>query len=974
MLPRVLWCLALLLLAPPHVSQEPPSATAVLREVRLLEAAGRYAEALEVARNGPDLLAMRDRTAHLERVLALSEDEREELFRSEQLRPFLDSFDPEDLAESLRSLDERLEIRRKLLGQADPASANDLRWSAKILGRLGRWPEAEERAQAAIDQGRLHVEANPEELARTLEELGYIRYITGRMESSVELMEEALEVFESIPEELPPTKPLPRAYKILARVLARTARHAEAGAIYRGLLSTLTETRGQHSAEYLVELLGFAWLLMNEGSFANAVTALRRVVELADQTMAAVENEEVELVEEDRATIASVRLTALVNLGAMHLELGEPVAAEPVLRLVLDQAPPRELSRANALGKLVAALRMLGRGPEAIEVAREALRVGEEVAPDDKQFHFQVANQLALLLSDHGKVGEAVELRRVVQGELLTDPNVNPYAPARNLENLAHLLIVQGRLDEAHELIDEALIWERRGYTGEHRNAARMLTVRARIHLHADEIEDAHEYLHEAARIFEVTRLQADGLARSTFAQSPYALLTLTSLMLDEPEEAWEASERGRARALFDMMLAADESAEERMVGEVLSLESVRASMTGDEALVGWVELGLTRKRPEIWAWVVRKEAGVRWHRIGEPGETEIRDELRGFRELLVAPRTVVFGTPDAEACKAAGVRVGELCFGALWEDLAEVSHLVVVSSNLLTGVPVEAMRDSGGRTIGERFSLSYAPSASIHAWLAKGSATADPASAGSKALIVADPPFRERDGEGQATRQGMDSSSLPRLRHSRREAEAVAQHFKDARVLLGPSASEEELAKLANADRLRDFDVIHLATHARVDDVRPERSTLFLSQLELPDPFAGLMEDRQVLDGRLTAGEIVANWRLDADLVALSACETALGRQVSGEGTVGLAHTLLQVGARSLVVSLWQVDDEATSLLMARFYELLLEAEPDDPRPKATALARAQRWLREQRDDEGLARYAHPWFWAGFVLVGAPD
>jgi CHAT domain-containing protein len=142
---------------------------------------------------------------------------------------------------------------------------------------------------------------------------------------------------------------------------------------------------------------------------------------------------------------------------------------------------------------------------------------------------------------------------------------------------------------------------------------------------------------------------------------------------------------------------------------------------------------------------------------------------------------------------------------------------------------------------------------------------------------------------------------------------------------------------------------------------------------------------------------------------VVLSACETALGQQAGGEGFLGFAPPLLARGARGLVLSLWKVDDTATALLMARFYQNLLGKRPglEEPMPRAEALAEAKNWLRGLTADEvgpaveGLARgtvgpiatagaapreseagtkptgprpFAHPYYWAAFILIGDPS
>jgi CHAT domain-containing protein len=135
-----------------------------------------------------------------------------------------------------------------------------------------------------------------------------------------------------------------------------------------------------------------------------------------------------------------------------------------------------------------------------------------------------------------------------------------------------------------------------------------------------------------------------------------------------------------------------------------------------------------------------------------------------------------------------------------------------------------------------------------------------------------------------------------------------------------------------------------------------------------------------RVYDGLISAKEIVREWELDADLVTLSGCQTGLGKEIAGEGYIGLVNAFLQAGARSLLVSLWRVEDEATALLMGRFYENLTgtfhgerQAYAGEPMPKAEALREAKHWLRTYTDEDGRQPFRHPVYWSGFVLIGAP-
>jgi CHAT domain-containing protein len=219
--------------------------------------------------------------------------------------------------------------------------------------------------------------------------------------------------------------------------------------------------------------------------------------------------------------------------------------------------------------------------------------------------------------------------------------------------------------------------------------------------------------------------------------------------------------------------------------------------------------------------------------------------------------------------------------------------------------------------------------------------------------------------------------------------------------LLLGKEATESALQKLAQSGQLKTCRYIHLATHGKANPDVAMSSALYLAA-EPERPASADPEAQLDFDGRITAEQIVRTWELDADLVVLSACESGLGRYAGGEGYLGFAQALFVKGARSLVLSLWRVDDVATALLMERFYRDLLgrRAGLDRPMPKAAALAEAKAWLRsltreEARraasalpagkrvveEDEGPKPrqilgasdrpYEHPYYWSAFILVG---
>jgi CHAT domain-containing protein len=170
-------------------------------------------------------------------------------------------------------------------------------------------------------------------------------------------------------------------------------------------------------------------------------------------------------------------------------------------------------------------------------------------------------------------------------------------------------------------------------------------------------------------------------------------------------------------------------------------------------------------------------------------------------------------------------------------------------------------------------------------------------------------------------------------------EARRVAARGREAVLLVDAGESD------VKAQPLDGFQLIHFASHVRPDELHPERSSIVMA------PSAGE-------DGYLQAREI-ERLRLRSCLVVVSGCRSAGGRLVGGEGTLGLSHALYGAGARSLLLSLWDVDDAATAELMDAFYDELAEA------PVGEALRRAQVRLLRSR------RWSAPAHWAGFFVSG---
>lgn len=266
----------------------------------------------------------------------------------------------------------------------------------------------------------------------------------------------------------------------------------------------------------------------------------------------------------------------------------------------------------------------------------------------------------------------------------------------------------------------------------------------------------------------------------------------------------------------------------------------------------------------------------------------------------------------------------------ALAELGGEVRRLIVVPDGPLHRMPWDLLLLSDGQRVIDRYSVSVGPSAFILAALWRhprvGTGTlGTPA----RLLAFGDPAFQEE-------------TARPRLTGSGREVRAVAGYFSDAEVRL---RSDARAAYLKHAP-LEQFRVLHFATHAVVDERSAAGTVLVLA----PD---------RGDDGLVGPGDLAA-LRLDADLVVLSACRTAGGVVVEGEGLQGLTAPLIQAGARSVVASQWKIADRKIIPLVQSFYQALASGLPVGDA------------LREAKLD-ALRRGAPPAEWAAFIVVGDP-
>jgi CHAT domain-containing protein/Tfp pilus assembly protein PilF len=247
---------------------------------------------------------------------------------------------------------------------------------------------------------------------------------------------------------------------------------------------------------------------------------------------------------------------------------------------------------------------------------------------------------------------------------------------------------------------------------------------------------------------------------------------------------------------------------------------------------------------------------------------------------------------------------------------------------------------------------ISYAPSLTALAQLDAGTLARE---GGLAVLAVADPlyPGSASEDRGESAslelrerKRGYEFGALP---FSRQEAEAIREGMPSATVTLvsGAEATEERVKELSSAR----YDIIHFAAHSWIDEEFPAMTSIVLT----------LDEDRKE-DGFLAAREIY-DLRLDVELVVLSACQTAAGRRVRGEGVIALVRPFLVAGAQSVLVSKWAVNDRSTAELMGAFYRAI---------GSGSGPLEAMRSARDSLLRSDRPAWRLPYHWAPFVLVGA--
>jgi CHAT domain-containing protein/tetratricopeptide (TPR) repeat protein len=669
------------------------------------------------------------------------------------------------------------------------------------------------------------------------------------------------------------------------------------------------------------------------------------------------------------------------SLGTSHRFLGSPVEA-----LEYHSAAHEMLEELEQTSRLVPELRHLGsvledlgRDDEArdrYEAALDLLR-GVEPAWERSALLFH----LGRLEGRTGSTDRALEL--LANGLRSARRTENRWAEARILVEIGRLHAGRGdwvagrrRVEAGLELLQTMgardLEWEARYVLASIlEDAGELDAARSELDTAVEGLESLRRdiglpllrsrYTPRARPVYEaVLRLEAgegeatDAVARSTFAIAERNRARVFTEMLLESRElrADDASPlhdeertlRGKITALRTRLIALPHTVADRpaLEDELRAAETryteVVAELSDRDPRFGSSSAPTTATAEDASRLLSPDAALVAYH-LGETesfGWLVCRESVRMFRlpprrdveNLVLLFRSLTLHRDDPEALAEVATRLHALLLEPVAGQLDGHDRLIVVPDGALFFLPFEALRSSRDRLVVLDRIVSYAPSSAA---LAELSGRVPRTVVG--LLAFGDPGLDETRGE-------------PRLERSASEVATIADMFGRLAIRrTGDQATEAEF----RAHAPHPTAAIHLASHAVLDGVKPERSGILFSP-------GGTGQD----DGFLGLFEILG-LRLDADLVVLSGCDTARGELLRGEGVLGLTRGFLHAGGRAVVSSLWQVDDAATEQLMVSLYGFLARGHT-----AATALTLAKRdhAQRASATDD-------PYSWAGFVLVG---
>jgi len=693
----------------------------------------------------------------------------------------------------------------------------------------------------------------------------------------------------------------------------------------------------------------------------------------------------------------------LNNLGNVAVQRGDLARAEEYLRQALrieQKMAPESLYLAASLGNLGNVAAQRGDLAEAEDYMRQALEIEQKMAPGSPV----LAEGLDMLGSVAERQGDLMKAELYCRKALAIRQKLIPQSAdyADSLVAVAKVLHRKEQMDEAAPLYEQALDVLDKQMTmfgGSEETRAGFRSNHLDVYKAYIDLLVRQKQPELAFHVLE--RSRAQGLLE-TLAAARVDIRKGVSPGLVEKERSLRELLTGkssrRIHLLNDKSMEAPAAALDQEIQEILKQYQ---EVEGEIRQISPGYAALTQPRPlsvrEVQQQLLDSDTLLLEYALGEgrsyvfavtrdsitafplPKRADVEASARSLYRLLTdraagnenRTRRQTNG-PDEYKLELA--RLSQMVLGPVAGRLNR-KRLLVVSDGALQFIPFAILltpEDPSVSLLAEHEIVNL-PSASVLAVLRhqrSGRKAAPRAVA-----VLADPVFDVHDDRllpaakddksdppdsSQLSRQsGLDRSArevglvrggaFPRLPFSRREANAIysiALHG-DATEALDFDASRNT----AMSPQLRDYRIVHFATHGLLNSEHPELSGLVFS-----------LVDRQgkTQDGFLRLLDIY-NLDLNADLVVLSACQTALGKQIDEEGLVGLTRGFMYAGAAQVIASLWKVDDEATAELMKRFYTDVLR----NGRPPAQALRSAQIWMSQQK------RWRSPYYWAGFVLQG---
>lgn len=634
---------------------------------------------------------------------------------------------------------------------------------------------------------------------------------------------------------------------------------------------------------------------------------------------------------------------ALNNLGLAYLSLGNSEEALDDFKKVDGKNPDNP----STLSNIGVALMRMGRFSEALGFYDKALEAAQQTG--DLKVQVSTLHSIGYLDLKTGKKAAALAAWEKM-GELAKGRQ--DLAPLR-LYTQALAQRERGDLAAAERDLEGSLrLAHARGDLG--RESAALLEL-GRVEKLRGRSEPALSHLKSGVGIIESLRsrvLSAD--LRALYLGSKQAFYdlyidTLMDLHREKPQAGWDAqalqiSERARARSLLDLLCEIRTDRRQGAQPQPLDAAAIQRQVLGEGALL--LEYSLGDEQSYLWA-----VSPTAVHSFTLPGRARIEQAARDFYDLVMRQDA------DPAAADRAARALSRLLLTPV-EGLLGDNTLLVVSDGVLQYVPFSALPlpSAPQERLLVRHRIVSLPSASTLAVLRQEIHGRPPAPR--TLAILADPVFRQEDSriaqgrhapEAVATKRGPDAE-LEDLPWSKEEAEAIAGMVPEAGQKLEALGVDASVAS-ATGGRLAGYRYVHFATHGLLDTSHPERSGLALSRFDRNGA-------RQ--EGFLSLQDIY-NLQLHADLVVLSACRTALGKEVRREGLIGLTRGFMYAGAARVLASLWSVEDRATSKLMAKLYRHLLV----EKMPPAEALRRAQLDLAKD------PRWSSPYYWAGFSLQG---